>query len=267
MSQSTSADPFTEMIKQQLIRQVKRTNEKPGLLNLSDGINCELCKNRGFTEVFQEESLSTKFIECECRKARRSVALIKESGLEDALKKCTFENFEKKKPHQKIMYQCAEDYLKGNGSDWLFFGGQVGSGKTHLCTAVCGELLRQGKEVLYVLWKDESTKLKAEVGDEEAYSRDINRLKTVDVLYIDDLFKSNRKQPPTTADVNLAFEIINNRYIQREKKTIISSELTIDDLIAIDEAIGSRIYEKSKESCVEISRDETKNYRMKDRYE
>lgn len=267
MSQSTSADPFTEMIKQQLIRQVKRANEKPGLLNLSDGINCELCKNRGYTEVFIEESLSTKIIECECRKARRSVALIKESGLGDALKKCTFENFEQKKPHQKIMYQCAEDYLKGNGSDWLFFGGQVGSGKTHLCTAVCGELLRQGKEVLYVLWKDESTKLKAEVGDEEAYSRDINRLKTVDVLYIDDLFKSNRKQPPTTADVNLAFEIINNRYIQREKKTIISSELTIDDLIAIDEAIGSRIYEKSKESCVEISRDETKNYRLKDRYE
>lgn len=238
-----------------------------GFLNLKDGIECEKCLNRGYSEVFDETKLSTRIVECDCIKARRAVDLIKKSGLGDALKKCTFENFEQKKPHQKIMYQCARDYLDGNGSEWLFYGGQVGSGKTHLCTAVCGELLRQGKEVLYVLWKDESTKLKAEIGDEESYSRDINRLKKVDVLYIDDLFKTNRKQPPTTADVNLAFEIINNRYVQKDKKTIISSELTVDDLIAIDEAIGSRIYEKSKESCVEISRDEKKNYRLKDRYE
>ena len=86
------------------------------------------------------------------------------------------------------------------------------------------------------------------------------------VLYIDDLFKigkgqDGRKQRPTSADVNLAFEILNYRYNKPTCITIISSELYAEDILDIDEAIGSRIYERAK--IVNISNDRAKNQRIK----
>jgi DNA replication protein DnaC len=85
-------------------------------------------------------------------------------------------------------------------------------------------------------------------------------------LYIDDLFKTGRvagktAQMPTEADINLAFEIINSRAIQR-KPTIISSESNLFDLIQIDEAIGGRIKQRCGEYYLNIGSKNTKNYRM-----
>ena len=68
-------------------------------------------------------------------------------------------------------------------------------------------------------------------------------------------------QKPTGADINVAFEIINFRYSNPQSVTIISSELTEDELIDIDEAIGGRIYERSK--AITIGRDRSRNYRIK----
>jgi DNA replication protein DnaC len=98
------------------------------------------------------------------------------------------------------------------------------------------------------------------------YNEDIHFYKTVDVLYIDDLFKTGRgvgkkAQMPTEADINLAFEIINSRSIQR-KPTIISSESTIYEILNIDEAIGSRINKMCGVYCFNIGAKNTKNYRM-----
>jgi DNA replication protein DnaC len=133
--------------------------------------------------------------------------------------------------------------------------GSVGSGKTHLCTAICGALLDQGKFVRYMLWRDESVKLKAIVNDGE-YEAEIKPLKNCQVLYIDDLFKGGA----TAADIKLAFEILNSRY-NRRLTTIISCEKTPEELLAIDEALGSRIYERSKGNCVVIHG--SKNWRLR----
>ena len=46
--------------------------------------------------------------------------------------------------------------------------------------------------------------------------------------------------------------------------TIISTEKNVDDLIEIDEAIGSRIYQMSKKYCVQLSKDKEKNMRLRD---
>ena len=53
---------------------------------------------------------------------------------------------------------------------------------------------------------------------------------------------------PTAADVNLAYEIINYRYNNRDKITIISTELTIGGLCEIDEALGGRIRQRAGEN-------------------
>ena len=67
-------------------------------------------------------------------------------------------------------------------------------------------------------------------------------LKNVPVLYIDDFLKGEY----TPADVKQAFMILNDRYNSRGKKTIISTERNMTDLINFDEAVGSRLAERAK---------------------
>jgi DNA replication protein DnaC len=113
----------------------------------------------------------------------------------------------------------------------------------------------------YMRWRDDSTRIKASVGDYKEYARLVEPLKEVDVLYIDDFFKTNSGEP-TIADVNLAFEILNARYV-KNLITIISSEYFSCELMDIDEAVGSRIYEMTKGNRLDVSRDRKRNYRLK----
>lgn len=64
-------------------------------------------------------------------------------------------------------------------------------------------------------------------------------------------------------DLNLAFELINHRYGNRNLITIISCEHFIDDLMSFDEAIASRIYQRSKGFASPIERKLERNYRMR----
>ena len=108
-------------------------------------------------------------------------------------------------------------------------------------------------------------KIKAKANSDE-YEELLKPWKTVDVLYIDDLFKTEQGKNPTTADVNIAFEILNYRYRNSKLITIISSERTIQEIVGIDEAVGSRIFEKSGNYCINISKDIKKNYRLKNMF-
>ena len=134
------------------------------------------------------------------------------------------------------------NYLVRGDGKWFIISGNSGTGKTHLCTAICGELIKAGKEVRYMLWRDEAPRLKALVNDRFEYDRLISEIKRADVLYIDDFWKG----AVTQADINLSFEILNARYNSKQKVTLISSERTIEQILSVDEAIGSRIYERSK---------------------
>lgn len=112
-----------------------------------------------------------------------------------------------------------------------------------------------------MLWRDLAVKAKALVNTDE-YHRILQPLKDVPVLYIDDMYKTGKGQSPTTADVNLAFELINYRYNDETKRTIISTERTLDELMSIDEAVGSRIYERSKGYRLDFS--DKQNWRLRD---
>lgn len=79
------------------------------------------------------------------------------------------------------------------------------------------------------------------------------------MLYIDDLFKQSSV---SDADVKLAFEIIDYR-ARNNLITVISSELDVNDLIEIDEALGGRIVQMTKGNRYIISKDRKKNYRLR----
>lgn len=242
-------------------------NNTVGNRNEEDGYDCSICKNKGYiVKLVQEDNSFRQVVaDCKCTEVRRSILRMQRSGLKNIIKDYTFEKFRDEEPWQKSVKAAALEYAK-NPEGWFFLGGQSGAGKTHLCTAICREFLLGGRQVVYMLWRDEAVKLKGVVNDAEEYGKLIDRYKNAEVLYIDDLFKTGKNpdgdvQRPTGADVNIAFEIINYRCNNPKLLTIVSSECTEDDLLDIDEAVGGRIIEKAK--AISISKDRKRNYRLR----
>jgi DNA replication protein DnaC len=248
-------------------RKIEKENAKLGNLHLSDGYVCEKCNNKGIILVAKEYDGLWQDVQrdCECMRIRRNIRNLKKSGLANVVEDFKLEKFKVDKPFQELMLNTATNYLDNGDGKWLAFLGASGSGKTMLCSAVAVELLKRGKELKYMLWKDDSRKIKNNNFDGDGTL--IDYYKSVEVLYIDDLFKTGKTngefQKPTAGDINLAFEIINNRVAQK-KVTIISSENTIDELFEIDEAVAGRIKQMCGEYCLNISKGEGKNYRKRD---
>lgn len=231
-------------------------NDLPGKLQ---GYDCQKCKNKGIFYLMQGNELVC--CECECMKIRRSVQRIKASGIEEAMQRQTLKTFTTEEDYQKKMLTLAVDFIKQNGIAF-FLGGQIGCGKTHICTGISGYYLKHGKEVRYIQWRDDVPRLKA-MANTEDYSVELDRLKRIEVLYIDDLFKTRDNTPPTAADINIAFDIINYRYLNSGLITIISCQQTFTELLKVDEAIASRIAEMCGKFSLSIGKDVQKNYRLR----
>lgn len=244
-------------------------NSENGKLNQKDGYDCQICRNKGYIIRAVEENGFWRIVaqECQCMKIRRTIRRMEKSGLKNLMRDYTFGKFEVSENWQKTVQNAAASYAK-SPQGWFFIGGQSGCGKTHICTAICRELILQGLDVVYMLWRDDITRLKAMVTDVDKYDNNIQLFKRAEVLYIDDFFKMGRGvgnndiQKPTMADINIAFELLNYRSINN-LQTIISSEFNIAELLEIDQALAGRIVENANPMPIVIRPDIKKNYRLK----
>lgn len=216
---------------------------------------CNICKNKGAIAVEQDGEMVIQI--CDCMKARRSIRAMRNLGINPNY---TFKNWDQTEGWQQHIYQQAQQYLQ-SGKGWFFVGGQIGSGKSHICTAIIRRLILQRLGCIYMMWPDASRELKAAVNDVEKYQQLIKPLQEVDVLYIDDFLKTADGNKPTPADIKLAYMILNARY-NANKRTLISSEYNMVELLNIDEAVGSRIGEMAKNK-VNVKKDISRNYRLK----
>ena len=222
------------------------------------GYDCPECLNRGYFVKLNERGYRVN-TECKCMEIRRSQKRMRESGLSDLIDRYTFDNYTTNEPWQEKSLETAMKYSE-NPNGWFVAVGNPGTGKTHLCTAICGVLLKRGMSTRYMLWKDASTEIKASMKFAEDYEKLVYPYKSCKVLYIDDLFKVGKGQEPSSADVSLAFEILNYRYNDSSLITIISSELLLESILDIDEAVGSRIYERCKGNYLRL--DGKPNWRL-----
>lgn len=223
-------------------KQCASLNATLGSLNEKDGIDCPICGNKGV--VYRVDDAGCLFAsECECMERRRSLRLLRRSGLEDLVRKCTFKAFSTPDEFTTRAKQLALDYVTRGEDKWFYISGHPGCGKTHLCTAICRRFLGQNIPVRYMLWREDGPKLKTMVNsDAVGYERLFNEFANAPVLYIDDFLKGK----VTEADLNLAFALINARYNRRRKtRTIFSSDRSIAELRKLDEAFGGRIYERA----------------------
>lgn len=237
-------------------------NDSEGNLHETDGYNCSECKNKGFIAYVSDTGHEVQRV-CKCQKIRATLRRAQRSGLGNILKDFTFDKYEASEEWQKQIKDKAQAFCGDDSAKWFYVGGQVGSGKSHICTAICGHYIKAGFEVLYMLWAEESKKLKALVND-VSYQEMLDKYKNVPVLYIDDFLKVKAGETPTAADINLAFEIINHRLLDPEKITVISSEKMLDEVMEYDEATMSRVYQKSGRYKISIGRDRGRNYRLKE---
>lgn len=234
--------------------QVKNYNAKLG--NTDYGFFCEKCKNKGLVaiKVYEDDTFKTILQKCDCVERLHAEQSKETSGLKDNFGKFTFENFDTSKEYAKTVLEKAKENVPTN--EWFFIGGQIGSGKTHICTAISEKLLMSATRVKFVSWRDLMSDLKNGFSGRPTFF-DFETFKRVEVLDLDDFLHGKA----TDFELEKAFEIIDYRY-RNDKKTIISSEMLSSEILQLSQSIGSRIIEKSKGFVCNIKRDTERNYRL-----
>lgn len=227
--------------------------------------NCKACKDTGW--ILDENGYANR---CECVALNISKNIVELAGINKEDEAKTFKNFHKSKfDNINFAKENAIEYVKKfkeiekNRFNSICLVGLmkngekkgVGTGKTHLGIAITNNLLHKGIAVRYFSYREEMTKIKQTITDHEVYQRELNKWKNCKVLFIDDMFKGKI----TESDVNIMFEIVNHRYLNR-LPMIITSELDLDGMNNIDQAITSRIFEMSRGFFNEMGGDNA-NYR------
>lgn len=231
--------------------------------------SCPICKDTEWIvvrkEVFKQKDKDGNDVfdnvdcaePCECRAKKHYQNILERSGISEAFKRKTFDNFETRGKPKEIVTakkECIE-YSKSfirirkERENSISLLGQPGSGKTHLSIAIVNELMKMCVGVLYMQYVEALVRLKQFINDEEVYPQEIYRYKNAPVLLIDDLFKT--KTEPTPSDLRIMFEIINFRYLNN-KPIIVSSEKSPEQLLEYDEAVGSRVIEMCKGRIIEF---------------
>ena len=223
---------------------------------------CPKCKDVGFTYYFDENGYEVAR-KCDCIELRQARAMMKRSGISEEFGKKNFDNFStrgipqlsnaKLKAMKYVETFAQTEHCRYNS---IMFAGQVGSGKTHLGTAICGELMQNDVAVVYMAYRNAVTKIKQNIIDDAVYNREMNHYTSARVLYIDDLLKGRL----TDTDINIMYELVNYRYMNN-MPMIISTEKTPNELLAFDEAIGSRLIEMCRGNIIQLHGKEL-NYRL-----
>ncbi|WP_313804798.1 ATP-binding protein [Cytobacillus sp.] len=220
---------------------------------------CPKCQDRtGYIEIREGVEV---WVRCNCVEWRRVQKLMKASEITDEFRSLGFKNFviEGKPQIVHDIYNCAFTYfkefesLRSGRSNSIALLGQPGAGKTHLLTAISNNLInRLNVPVLYFPYVEGFNDLK---DDFNKLEEKLERMKNVDVLFIDDLFKPVKGKPRATEwQVEQTYAVINYRYLNH-KPILVSSELTVDELVDVDEALGTRIYQMCQDFTVVIQGD------------
>lgn len=244
--------------------------------------NCSKCKDTGSYLVRKKNGYYIRGVEveqdyyvvCECNMMLKINRLIELSAITKEFQKMSLKNFSTDNVHPKVVemkskvkqYYAAFEAIRGFRQNSIMLVGQPGCGKTHLLTALSNYLIYSKQvPVLYFPYKDGLNKIAA--NNFERKMEIMTQMKEVDVLFIDDLFKPiGGKVNVKSWQTEVIFEVVNARYLSN-KPLLISSELSLDDMLYIDEALTSRLFEMTQDFIVTIPKDKKMNYRLRKLFE
>ncbi|ARA85232.1 MULTISPECIES: ATP-binding protein [Bacillus] len=219
--------------------------------------DCPKCKDElGFIE---RRGTMEVWVSCACREWRKAQKLLKSSEITEQFKNLNFAQFKTKGKHQSVKeaYECAVEYVQAyrdireSRKNSIAFLGRPGSGKTHLLTAAANELMRKHfVPVLYFPFVEGFNDLKQ---DFSLLEDKLNRMKRVEVLFLDDLFKPVGGRPRATEwQIEQTYAVVNYRYLNH-KPIMLSSELSVEEIVSIDEALGTRLVEMCQDFLVVLN--------------
>lgn len=236
---------------------------------------CSKCNDtQGKLSIWYEDKEFHKFIDGEWKKEVRNVKceswqwcecyyqkrVLTASHITDDFKEKGFKNFvlADRQEVVKQMFETAKRYvlafdgIRNQKKNSIALLGNPGVGKTHLLMAACNNLMAKEVPVIYFPWVEGWNEIKDNF---DLLNQRVNLLKECELLFIDDLFKGrpldeNGKGGPTSFQLEQLFGIVNYRYLEK-KPIMISSENSFEQILKIDEGIGSRLYQMCKDYTVE----------------
>lgn len=247
---------------QQIIERISRATANAEAATQS-GYACNICEDTEW--IMRKDENGIEYASpCECREYKTALRLMAASGIREEDTKRGFGDFQTfnesglvNAKRTAIEYSSKFKEIRETRHNSLLLCGASGRGKTTLGMAVANNLIKNCVGVRYMAYRDEITRLKQEITDEYSYNEHINKLKGARVLFIDDMLKGKI----TDSDINIMYEIINYRYLER-LPMIISTEKYTNELLDFDEAIGSRVLEMCKGYVVTFDKS-IPNYRMR----
>jgi DNA replication protein DnaC len=231
-------------------------------LTIQTSYKCELCKDTGVV-IQTKDDMQPVMKMCKCQEIEITKLQWKNAGINPEVSNQTFNNFEVWNESSRKARATAMNYyhqfknIRSSRRNSIMLCGQVGSGKTHLSIALALNFIKKSIKVAYMPYRDIITSIKQNMLDDEFYKKQLGKYQTAEVLLVDDLYKGKINE----TDINIMFEIINYRYLNY-LPVIVSTEFTTERMLNFDEAIGSRIYEMTKDFIVQVEGMEN-NYRLR----
>ena len=225
---------------------------------------CDVCKDVGVIKFTDDQGYESGK-DCECTMKKWQLRMLGNSGISKAFREKTLDNYITDNDIRIKVKRAANDYIENFNDKSFSILGQVGSGKTHIIIAIANQLLSKGIVVKYAQYGTMINEILAAKNDIIQYNNTTRPYKNARVLLIDDLFKGaittwNGEKKVNNRHTEVIFDILNHRYLNN-KAIIISSELTPNQLLELDEGIASRILEMSKGYRIIIT-DKNMNHRI-----
>ena len=211
--------------------------------------DCERCGGAGWTSlrVPVDHPDFGKIRECACqdteeRRTRRYASLLKYSEL-PTLNRPAFEDLRQVEGFPNLQHAAAyvEQWCE-HPAGFLLLMGDVGTGKTHCAISAGYRLMGQGKVVYFTTAVGLLDAIRAahrRQDEEDPYAL-LDKMNSVDVLIVDDLGKQR--------DTDFAHDRLSTIFAARHAArliTIVTTNLSVDELGVWDSSIASRLFDRS----------------------
>lgn len=245
-----------EKIDKQL-EKIKFYENKMEEILVKNGLDKDFLKKKFRCDICEDQGVYNGKI-CKCKEQIITNLSYETSELNEKIVEENFENFDlslfsdeeipgKNISHREIIKFAYDEMLgyannfNGKDDDFIIFTGDVGVGKTYLCSCVAKRIMDKGFTVMYqsapsmmkFLWDYYYSSFNLRKEETERFEL----IRNADLLIIDDLGTENMSEK----SLSHFFQLLNER-ISRKKPLLISTNMGISDIRNhYDERIYSRI--------------------------
>lgn len=241
-----AAEKFSDMVRDVKLQLLKVEKEQC----VEHGIDLEFESDLIYGKMWQTGKLIVAYKECSVCVSERKKSLVndklKEIGIPNKTRHATLDNFElqdktpelvkaRKLAHQRVRLQAEKGY------GFIVMLGKVGTGKTHLASAVAMKFSNS----IFVTQADMIGQLRNTYSNNLSQDELVAKYRKPKVLVIDEL--SNEVKGVDIAA--FLYRIISYRH-DNALLTIITSNETFED---VKEILGPKLVDRIKESCVQAN--------------